>query len=97
MQFWPRPTNSLPRRGLDTVGITLPELTSENYADVLQAALAQLDPETLLATAQAAAREQVKTEVMKQEKVVRDSVTRAVQAQVLEGVLAQSGLNMTGA
>ena len=81
--------------GLDTVGITLPELTSENYADVLQAALAQLDPETLLATAQAAAREQVKTEVMKQEKVVRDSVTQSVQAQVLEGVLAQSGLNMT--
>lgn len=59
----------------------------------LQAALAQLDPETLLATAQAAAREQVKTEVMKQEKVVRDSVTQSVQAQVLEGVLAQSGLN----
>lgn len=83
--------------GLDTVGITLPELTSENYANGgWQAALAQLDPETLLATAQAAAREQVKTEVMKQEKVVRDSVTQSVQAQVLEGSSGQqSGLNMT--
>ena len=81
--------------GLDAAGITLPELTSTNYADVLDAALAQLDPETLLATAQDAAREQVKVEVMKQEKAVREGVTQAVQAQVLEGVLAQSGLTMT--
>ncbi len=81
--------------GLDAAGITLPELTSTNYADVLDAALAQLDPETLLATAQDAAREQVKAEVMKQEKAVREGVTQAVQAQVLEGVLAQSGLTMT--
>ena len=81
--------------GLDAAGITLPELTSTNYADVLDAALAQLDPETLLATAQDAAREQVKAEVMKQEKAVREGVTQAVQAQVLESVLAQSGLTMT--
>ena len=81
--------------GLDAAGITLPELTSANYADVLDTALAQLNPETLLATAQDAAREQVKAEVMKQEKAVREGVTQAVQAQVLEGVLAQSGLTMT--
>ena len=81
--------------GLDAAGITLPELTSTNYADVLDAALAQLDPETLLATAQDAAREQVKAKVMKQEKAVREGVTQAVQAQVLESVLAQSGLTMT--
>ncbi len=81
--------------GLDAAGITLPELTSTNYADVLDAALAQLDPKTLLATAQDAAREQVKAEVMKQEKAVREGVTQAVQAQVLESVLAQSGLTMT--
>ena len=55
--------------GLDTVGITLPELTSGKAMPTCRdLALAQLDPETLLATAQAAAREQVKTEVMKQEK-----------------------------
>ena len=81
--------------GLDAAGITLPELTSENYADVLNAALTQLDPETLLAAAQDAAREKVKAEVMKQEKVVREGVSQAVKAQVLEGVLAQSGLTMT--
>ena len=81
--------------GLDAAGITLPELTADNYADVLNAALAQLDPETLLATAQDAAREKVKAEVMKQEKAIRESVSQVVKAQVLEGVLAQSGLTMT--
>ena len=81
--------------GLDAAGITLPELTSENYADVLDAALAQLNPETLLETAKETARAQVKTEVMKQEKAVREAVSQAVKAQVLEGVLAQSGLSMT--
>ena len=81
--------------GLDAAGITLPELTSENYADVLDAALAQLNPETLLETAKETARAQVKAEVMKQEKAVREAVSQAVKAQVLEGVLAQSGLSMT--
>ena len=81
--------------GLDAAGITLPELTSENYADVLDAALAQLNPETLMAAAQDTAREQVKAEVMKQEKAVREGVSQVVKAQVLEGVLAQSGLTMT--
>ncbi len=81
--------------GLDAAGITLPELTADNYADVLNAALAQLDPETLLATAQDAAREKVKAEVMKQEKAIREGVSQVVKAQVLEGVLAQSGLTMT--
>ena len=81
--------------GLDAAGITLPELTADNYADVLNAALAQLNPETLLATAQDAAREKVKAEVMKQEKAIREGVSQVVKAQVLEGVLAQSGLTMT--
>ena len=52
-------------------------------------------PETLLETAKETARAQVKTEVMKQEKAVREAVSQAVKAQVLEGVLAQSGLSMT--
>ncbi len=43
--------------GLDAAGITLPELTSENYADVLDAALTQLNPETLLETAKETARD----------------------------------------
>ena len=61
----------------------------------LDAALAQLNPETLLETAKETARAQVKAEVMKQEKAVREAVSQAVKAQVLEGVLAQSGLSMT--
>ena len=81
--------------GLDAAGITLPELTRENYAEVLDAALAQLNPETLLVTAKETAREQVKAEVMKQESMIREAVSQAVKAQVLEGVLVQSGLSMT--
>ena len=81
--------------GLDAAGITVPELTSENYAEVLDATLAQLNPETLLENAKETAREKVKAEVMKQEKAVREAVSQAVKAQVLEGVLAQSGLSMT--
>lgn len=87
--------HQLAAAGLDAAGITLPELTSENYAEVLDGALAQLNPETLMETAKNTAREQVKAEVMKQEKAVREAVSQAVQAQVLEGVLAQSGLNLT--
>ena len=39
--------------GLDAAGIEIPELTAENYAEVLDAVLLQLNPETLRASAQA--------------------------------------------
>lgn len=81
--------------GLETAGIVLPVLTAENYGDALQAAMDQIDPETLTALATEAAREQVRAEVMKQEETVRQSVTQAIEAQVLERVLASSGLSMT--
>ena len=81
--------------GLDAAGITIPELTAENYATVLDAVLAQLDPETLTAQATEQARAQVQAAVEKQEAQVRKAVEQAVQAKVLEGVLAQAGLSMT--
>ena len=81
--------------GLEAAGITLPALTAENYADALQAAMDQIDPETLTAMATEAAREQVRAEVMKREEAVRQGVSQAVEAQVMEGVLASAGLSIT--
>lgn len=81
--------------GLEAAGIALPTLTEENYAEALQAAMEQIDPEALTAMATEAAREQVRAQVMKQEEAVRQGVNQAVEAQVLEGVLASAGLSMT--
>lgn len=80
--------------GLEAAGVTLPALTAENYAAVLQAAMDQLDPEALTAMAAEAAREQVRAQVMQQEGAVREAVTQAVEAQVLEKVLAAAGMPM---
>ncbi|MFR2150956.1 MAG: hypothetical protein ACLS7Z_10850 [Christensenellales bacterium] len=55
--------------------ITLPELTSENYADVLERR-GSAQHETLLETAKETARAQAKAEVMKQEKAVREPFLR---------------------
>lgn len=79
--------------GLDAAGIQLPTLGADNYAEALDAALAQLDALTTAATAQA--REQVKAAVMQQEDAVRVAVTQAVEAKVLEGVLSAAGMTLS--
>ncbi len=79
--------------GLDAAGLTLPVLTRDNYAEALQGALDQLDPETLAAQATEAVRGKVRAQVEKQEDAVRKAVEQAVREQVLTQALAQ--LNMT--
>ena len=81
--------------GLNAAGITMPELTADNYAAALDAVLAQLDPEALTAQATEQARTKVQAAVEKQESTVRKAVEQAVEAKVLEGVLAQAGMTMT--
>lgn len=81
--------------GLDAAGITMPELTADNYAAALDTVLAQLDPEALTAQATEQARTKVQAAVEKQESAVRKAVEQAVEAKVLEGVLAQAGMTMT--
>lgn len=73
----------------------MPELTADNYAAALDAVLAQLDPEALTAQAIEQARTKVQAAVEKQESAVRKAVEQAVEAKVLEGVLAQAGMTMT--
>ncbi len=89
---------------LSEAGIIIPELTISNYADVLNGVIAKLDPDSVIAQAEAAARQQVTAAVRAQEDTVRaavteqvrqnvsDNVTAAVKASVLEGVLKSQGM-----
>ncbi len=89
---------------LSNAGITIPELTISNYADVLNGIIAKLDPDSVIAQAEAAARQQVTAAVRAQEGTVRaavteqvrqnvsDNVTAAVKASVLDGVLKSKGM-----
>lgn len=81
--------------GLDAAGIALPTLDAGNYAEALDAIIAQLDPDALTAAATAQAREQVKAAVMQQEDTVRAAVTQAVEAKALAGVLSAAGLTLS--
>ena len=89
---------------LSEAGITIPTLTISNYANVLNGVIAKLDPDSVIAQAEAAARQQVTAAVRAQEDTVRaavteqvhqnvsDNVTAAVKASVLEGVLKSQGM-----
>lgn len=89
---------------LSEAGITIPELTISNYADVLNGVIAKLDPDSVIAQAEAAARQQVTAAVRAQEGTVRaavteqvrqnvsNNVTAAVKASVLEGALKSQGM-----
>ncbi len=89
---------------LSEAGITIPALTISNYADVLNGVIAKLDPDSVIAQAEAVARQQVTAAVRAQEDTVRaavteqvrqnvsDNVTAAVKASVLEGVLKNQGM-----
>ena len=81
--------------GLDAAGINLPALTAENYETVLDAALAQLDPETLKAAAYTQVESVVRPKVEAQEAQIRSAVEEAVKAKVLEAVLAQVKPDLT--
>lgn len=79
--------------GLAEVGITLPELTAENYATVLDGAIGQLT--AMIEQGKANAEAQVRAAVTAQEPTIREAVTQAAQAKVLTGVLTAAGLTMT--
>ena len=81
--------------GLDAAGIEIPELTAENYAEVLDAVLLQLNPETLRASAQAQVETAVRAQVEANADQVRSAVETAVQDKVLAAVLQSAGQNMT--
>lgn len=71
---------------LKEAGLTVPELTVENYAQVLDSVIASLDQDGIAALVQAEALEQVTQAVNSKEEEIRAAVTAAVEAQVTEAV-----------
>lgn len=80
--------------GLADAGITVPELTAENYAEILDGAIAQLDPEALKAAASAQVEEEVRKQVEAGEDQIRAGVQETVKGKVLEAVLKAAGYDM---
>lgn len=81
--------------GLDAAGITVPALTADNYAQVLNAAVAQMDPEALKAAAYAQVEAVVRPQVEAREAEIRTGVEQVVRGKVLQAVLAKLGLGLT--
>ena len=76
-------------------GITVPDLTAENYAEILDGVIAQLDPEALKAAASAKVAEEVRKQVTANEDQIRAGVQEAAKSKVLEAVLKAAGFDMT--
>ena len=81
--------------GLDAAGITLPELTAENYASALDGALAQLNPDVLKEAASAQVEAVVRPQVEANADQVRSAVEAAAEQKVLEAVLQAAGQELT--
>lgn len=67
---------------LAAAGLTLPPLTIDNYATVLDGVIASLDTDTITQTAEAAAREKVTAAVEANRETVEEAVRKAVQEEV---------------
>ncbi len=84
---------STAQKSLADAGITVPELTPSNYAQVLDTIIAQLSEDNVKAQADAAAREKVTAAVEANREAVTAAVTEAVKenvrAEVEAGVRAQ--------
>ena len=87
--------NQIAASGLADAGITVPALTSENYAEVLDGVIAQLDPEALKSAASAKIAEEVRKQVTANEDQIRAGVQEAAKGKVLEAVLKAAGFDMT--
>ena len=81
--------------GLADAGVTMPALTAENYAEVLDGVIAQFDPDTLKTAASAKVAEEVRKQVAANEDKIREGVRETVKGKVLEAVLKAAGFDMT--
>ena len=80
---------------LEAAGVSVPKLTIDNYAAVLDSVLDSLDETTVYDLAYNTALQQVTQAVNAQENEIRVQVEDAVRKQELEGVLAAAGKAMT--
>ena len=81
--------------GLADAGVTVPALTAESYAEILDGVTAQFEPDTLKAAASAKIAEEVRKQVTANEDQIRAGVQEAVKGKVLEAVLKAAGFEMT--
>ncbi len=77
--------------GLADSGITVPELTQENYQEVLEGLAEQLSPEGV----QAAVSEEVRTQVEANREQIEAAVDEEVKKQVIEAILGAMNMEMT--
>ncbi len=80
---------------LKAAGLSAEKLTRDNYAKVLDGIAGSLDPAAVYQMAYNTALEQVTGSVRAQTPTIRAQVEAAARVQVLEGVLAAAGLDMT--
>ena len=80
--------------GLAEAGIEPPVLAADNYKEALTAAISQFDPEAVESAIRAEVASLVSAQVDANRAQIREGVTQAVQAQVLERVLTAAGLEM---
>ena len=81
--------------GLDAAGISLPELTAENYAAVLEQVMDQVNPETVKAMATSQAEPLVRQQIEAQKAQIQAAVEAQVKTVVLEGVLQAAQIGLT--
>lgn len=80
---------------LKAAGLSAEKLTRDNYAKVLDGIAGSLDPTAVYDMAYNTALGQVSDAVRAQAPTVRARVEAAIRVRVLEGVLAEAGLDMT--
>ncbi len=73
---------------LAAAGLTVPQLTIDNYASVLDGVIASLDTDTITQTAEAAAKQKVTAAVEANRATVETAVSEAVQKEVTAQVTA---------
>ncbi len=77
--------------GLSDAGITVPELTRDNYQEVLESLLNQFSTEGV----QQQVSEQVRSQVEENRGQIEEAVDEQVKVQVLEAILAEMDMEMT--
>ena len=80
---------------ITAAGISIPQLTIDNYSGVLDGVLASLSTEKVRTLAEQTARRQVEAAVRAQTTTVQAQVSAGVQKSVLEAVLSAVGQSMT--
>lgn len=84
----------LSESALSQFGLSVPQLTPENYRETLDTLIAKLSPDAVKEMAEQAVREKVEASVRENAEAVSSAVKEKVRASVLDSVLAAAGIEM---